>query len=51
MKSHIKSKNEVALKNQRSKSIAIACILFFLVAVFFLTTVIRIGSNITERIL
>ena len=51
MKNHTNSNNEVALKNQRLKSIAIACILFFLVVVFFLTTVISIGGNITERIL
>jgi len=51
MKDHTKNNNKDFLKNQRSKSKAIAFILFFLVVIFFLTTVIRIGGNITARFL
>ena len=38
---------EEFLKNRKKKSKAIAIILFLLVFIFFLTTVIKISSNIS----
>ncbi len=43
----INPEREEFLKNRKKKSKAIAIILFLLVFIFFLTTVIKISSNIS----
>lgn len=43
----ISPEQEEFLKNRKKKSKAIAIILFLLVFIFFLTTVIKISSNIS----
>lgn len=43
----ISLEQEEFLKNRKKKSKAIAIILFLLVFIFFLTTVIKISSNIS----
>lgn len=38
-------------KSRRSRSIAIAAILFGLVLIFYLVTIVRLGGNIASRAL
>ena len=42
-----KEKQDEFIENRRKKSMAIAIILFVMVFTFFITTVIRISSNIS----
>ena len=44
---HNWTKEEIAAR--RKKSIAIAIVLFALMALFYVTTIVRLGGNVAER--
>jgi hypothetical protein len=45
------SDDKEARRRQRTRSIAIACVLGFLVVAFYAATIVRLGGNVAKRAL